>query len=134
MKKLMLLPLTSAFFIVVAFTCEKNLETVEKEPPYTDPICESRGELRKKVKGSISWSEAVSDWVLWVNVDNPNEPGSGIRYIECVGFPVELRREGLEILCDMEVKKFPNPGAIKLAAHPMELQSYEIIRIPNGKK
>src|SRR5690606_5162638 len=88
MKKLMLLPLTSAFFIVVAFTCAKNLETVEKEPPYTDPICESRGELREKVKGPISWSEAVSDWVLWVNVDNPNEPGSGIRYIECVGFPV----------------------------------------------
>lgn len=67
---------------------------------------------------------------------NPDDPVKyqGIAYVECSGMPEELKQEGIELICDMEVKKYPNPGVIKISAHPMNLLSYQIQRIPDDTK
>src|SRR3546814_6033967 len=127
MKKLNLLGAISLFLVFSGFTCQNNLDTVVPEQDDSIPVCETKGKLLKNLKGNMAWSEAVNNWVLWIDVDNPDRLKSGIRYVECYDFPEELKHDGVEIICDLESKIYPNPGAIKLAAHAMELNTYKII-------
>src|SRR3546814_2532549 len=71
MKKLNLLGAISLFLVFSGFTCQNNLDTVVPEQDDSIPVCETKGKLLKNLKGNMAWSEAVNNWVLWIDVDNP---------------------------------------------------------------
>ncbi len=133
MKKLSSLALISAFFILSAFSCEKNLELAREDTEFDEPICNTESKIRENVKGVVSWSKSVNDWVLWINAENPEKSGknNGLAYFDCSGMPDELMLEGIEVRCDLEIKIYPNAGAIKIPAQPMEVLSFEILKIPD---
>lgn len=134
MKKFSPFTLIALFLIIVGFGCGENIESVDGDQESFDPICEIEGELVKKVRGKMEWNSTLDDWVLRIDFDDPEKFESGFPHIECNGFPEELQREGLELICDVEIKNYPNAGAIFIIAVPIELKEYKITSFPDKIK